>query len=216
MKIFTKLFFIAVLMLSIDSDLWAQIKGITESGDEVILYDDGTWLYAADSSTRLTAAIPLNDTSFTRSKKASFLVKSKKIDVGIYINPKEWKFTKAEPTEPAEFKFEKIDGDLFAMLITEKIGIPIESLSQIAFDNAKNAAPDARLIAQEYRVVNGTKVVMMKITGTIQGIKFVYFGYYYSDENGSVQFLTYTSANLFETYKKDMETLLNGFVLLDN
>jgi len=213
MKIFTKLFFTATLLSISVSGLLAQIKGITESGDEVLLYQDGTWVYVNDSNTRLTSAIPLNEAIFTKSKKASFLIKSKKINVGVYISPKEWKFIKAEATEPSEFRFEKIGGDLFAMLITEKIGIPMESLSQIALDNAKKAAPDTKLISQEYRMVNGTKVIMMQLTGTIQGIKFIYFGYYYSDDNGSVQFLTYTSQNLFEAYKKEMEKMLNGFIV---
>jgi hypothetical protein len=51
--------------------------------------------------------------------------------------------------------------------------------------------------------------------GTIQGIKFVYLGYYYSDKHGSIQFITYTSKNLLKDYRADMETLLNGFVLCD-
>jgi len=100
------------------------------------------------------------------------------------------------------------------MLIAEKLEIPIESLRNIALQNAKNAAPDMRIIREEYRNVNGNNVLMMQMQGTVQGIKFTYYGYYYSSANGSVQFLTYTSQNLFEGYEGDMQELLNGFAEL--
>ena len=55
---------------------------------------------------------------------------------------------------------------------------------------------------------------MMQMNGTIQGIKFTYFGYYYSNESGSIQFITYISQNLFEQSKEQMEKFLNGIVEL--
>lgn len=98
------------------------------------------------------------------------------------------------------------------MLISEKIQIPIETLKGIAYENAKNAAPDIKIIKEEYRTVNSIKVLMMQMSGTIQGIKFIYFGYYYSNTNGTIQFITYTSENLFKTYFDDIELFLNGLV----
>ncbi len=193
---------------------FGQINAITESGDEVILYDDGSWVYVADSSTHLAEAIKMNEKVFKTPKSSTFLVKSKKTDVGVRINPKNWKFTKGKAGQPAEFVFQNKTEDMYGMIITEKISIDIKTLKQIALNNAKSAAPDVKLTNQEYRMVNGTKVLMMEMKGTIQGVKFVYYGYYYSDDSGSVQFLTYTSQNLFEEYKKEMEKLLNGFVVL--
>jgi hypothetical protein len=55
---------------------------------------------------------------------------------------------------------------------------------------------------------------MMQMSGTIQGISFVYYGYYYSHESGSVQFLAYTSQDLLNNYSDDIEELLNGFVVI--
>jgi hypothetical protein len=194
--------------------LQAQMKAITESGDEVLLNQDGTWIYTKDKSAE-TKAIKINDHNFSKSNKSSFLVKSKKLNIGIWMDPKEWKFQKAPENEAAEFQFQKKDEDIYAMLISEKIEVPIEKLKEIAFSNAQGAAPDVVITQEEYRNVNGIQVLMMQMTGTIQGIKFVYFGYYYSNTNGTIQFLTYTSQNLFQNYKEDMEDLLNGFVVVD-
>ena len=71
-------------------------------------------------------------------------------------------------------------------------------------------APDIKIVEKEYRTVNGLEVIMMKMKGTIQGIKFIYFGYYFSNAQGAFQFLTYTSQNVFNEYKNDMLHLLNG------
>lgn len=101
------------------------------------------------------------------------------------------------------------------MLIAEKIEIPIESLRSIAIDNAREAAPDVRVTNEEYRIVNGVQVLMMQMKGTIQGIRFVYYGYYHSGPEGSVQLISYTADALFEQYKAEMETLLNGYVMTE-
>jgi hypothetical protein len=76
-------------------------------------------------------------------------------------------------------------------------------------------APDIQIAKEEFRFVNGTKVLMMQMRGTFQGIKVVYFGYYLSNAAGSTQFLTYTAANLFDEYASEMEELLNGLVVIN-
>ncbi len=74
---------------------------------------------------------------------------------------------------------------------------------------------DAKIVKEEYRIVNNQKVLCMQMRGTIKGIKFVYFGYYYSDKSGTIQLLTYTSEELFKDLQKEFEEFLNGFVVID-
>jgi hypothetical protein len=75
---------------------------------------------------------------------------------------------------------------------------------------------DARIVRQEYRMVNNKKVLCLELHGTIQDIKFVFMGYYYTNENGTLQLVGYTSEKLFEQDKKQLEELLNGFTVLNN
>lgn len=201
---------LATLLLVMVSN--AQLKGVTETGDEIVLYKNGTWAYAIDSLNTI-AQILKNDKPFLKDKASTFLVKSGKTNIGIWLDPKEWSFTKGDTGSPSEFKLKhkNKDKDIYGMLITEKTEIPVESLIDIALENGRKAAPDIRLIEREYRIVNGLEVVMMKMAGTIQGIKFIYFGYYYSNAKGAYQFLTYTSQQLFDEYETDMEIFLNGF-----
>ena len=191
----------------------AQINAVTDTGDEVILYSDGTWKYLDDDNTE-SKEIPVNDKKFLKDIKSTFLVKSQKLNIGVWINPKIWSFTKGAVDDDFEFEFEKKDEDLYGMLISEKMEIPLETLKSIAIENAKSAAPDVKVVKEEYRNVNGVQVLMLQMTGTIQNVKFTYFGYYYSNSNGTIQLLTYTGENLFSNYQKDIEEFLNGFVKL--
>lgn len=200
------------LLLTIPVQLLkAQINAVTETGDEVVLYENRTWRYLKDSL-NTKVEIPLNKAQFEKHRKSTFLVKSKNLNIGVWINPKIWSFEKAAETSAAELKFKKKGDDLYAMLVSEKMEIPIETLKNVALNNAKKVSPDVKIITEEYRVVNGIKVLMMQMGGTIQGTKFRYYGYYYSNSSGSIQLIAYTGENLFDTYKKDIEQFLNGLV----
>jgi len=202
-KIFT------ILILLFANFLIAQTHAITDTGDEVILNDNGTWNYINDSIPKVIQ-LKLNDKVFTKNDLSSFLVKSKKLNIGIWINPKKWSFNKALKKEATEFIFSKKENDLYAILITEKIQIPLETLRNIALVNAKNASADIKVLKEEYRMVNGKKVLMMQMVGTIQGLRFKYMGYYYSNPNGTVQFLSYTFESQFDEFEHELELFLNG------
>lgn len=192
--------------------LSAQEKAVTETGEEVVLYADGTWNYL-DSESEVKE-IPVNKKAFKKSKNASFLLKSSRLNLGFWLDPKKWTFKKAENNGDAEYELQLKDGDLYGMIITEKVEVPLETLKDIAVENGKAVAPDLKIIKEEYRTVNGTKVLLIQMNGTTQGIKFSYYGYYYSNSNGTIQFVTYTSQNLLDTYVTDCEELLNGIVVI--
>lgn len=192
----------------------AQVSAITETGEEVILYETGKWEYKKDKKVE-KKEIPTNSKEFKRSKSSTFLLKSKKLNVGFWLNPQKWFFEKSKVNKEAEYQLTLKQEDLHAIIIAEPIEIPLLTLKDIALENAKNAASDIKITEEEYRIVNGKKVLFISMTGTMRGIKFSYYGYFYSDEEGTVQFVTYTSQNLLNKYKKECAELLNGLVKLD-
>ena len=205
---------LALFGLLIVSLLEAQQKAVTETGDEVILYDDGSWKYQNEDQL-LEKEIPINPNKFEKDEKSTFLLKSNRLNVGFWLNPKMWSFKKAIDNPDAEYELQLKEGDLYGMIISEKLEIPLETLKMIAVENGKAAAPDLKIVKEEYRTVNGIKVLLLQMNGTMQGIKFTYYGYYFSNTNGTVQFITYTSQNLVESYKPKIEKLLNGIVELN-
>ncbi|MEZ4944788.1 MAG: hypothetical protein R2804_04600 [Cyclobacteriaceae bacterium] len=209
----TKILIIIFVFIGLTAEMsMAQINALTENGDEVLLYEDGTWAYKNDDLIT-ESEISTNEEIFVKDKKATFLVKSNKVNVGIWLNPKLWRFEKGEGDN--EYLFTLKNEDLYAMFITERIAIPLDILKTAALNNAKDAASDVRIVREEYRNVNESKVLMMQLSGTIQGIEFIYYGYYFSNENGTVQLISYTSKSLLNEYLDDMDNLLNGFVELE-
>jgi hypothetical protein len=53
----------------------------------------------------------------------------------------------------------------------------------------------------------------MQMNGARQGIKFTYIGFYYSNQSGTFQFVTYTAQNLLAKAQAEMLELLKGFVV---
>ncbi|MFC1516766.1 hypothetical protein ACFL7E_08425 [Thermodesulfobacteriota bacterium] len=202
-----KTFLIILLLLAATS--YAGQKAITDTGETVILNDDGTWVYSNDVK-KTAVIIKTNKRKFVKPKGASFLLKSKKNSSAFWVDTHRWTFKKEEAGAAGEYEFQLKGGDLYGAAITEAIPMPIETLVDVAFLNAKDAAPDSKIVRKEYRVVNGKKLIYMEMNGTIQGINFSYFGYYYSDASGSTQFLTYTSSTLVSRYKSDINDILNG------
>lgn len=214
-----KRFFFSLCILTISNIAKSQIKGLTESGREVLLFENGTWQYLQDSSNNNSAStdsLKINENKFSRPGGATFLVKSMTFNVGVYINPAKWTFTlhKENETEP-EYRFSLKSGEGYAMMITEKTQIDLENMRQIALLNAQKASLDVKEKTAEYRIVNNNKILCLKFQGTIRGIKFVYLGYYYSNSNGTVQLLTYSSQQYFDSIQKELESFLNGFVEID-
>jgi hypothetical protein len=192
----------------------AQQKAVTENGVEVVLFDDGTWKYQNEDESTVNE-VKTNPNKLKKSEEATFLLKSNNLNVGFWLNPKLWSFKKQTVNEAAEYELSLKSGDLYAMVITEKVEIPLETLKSLALENGQKVAPDLKIVKEEYRNVNGLKVLLLEMSGTTKGIKFSYYGYYYSNTNGTVQFITYTSTKLLNSYKSKIDALLNGLVELE-
>ncbi|MEP6645574.1 MAG: hypothetical protein ABJC12_00675 [Saprospiraceae bacterium] len=205
--------FVALLALALP--VFSQVSAVTETGDQVVLYDNGTWVYLHKDSINV-ADIHTSSQKYNKDEASSFLLKSTRINIGTYLDPKKWTFKKAAETEAAEYEINNTESGLYGMMITEKLNLPLESLANIALDNARDAAPDVKVVQKEYRYVNGLKVLMMRMTGTIQDIKFSYYGYYYSINGGATQFLVYSSEDIVDKNIALIEDLLNGLVEINN
>ena len=129
----------------------------------------------------------------------------------VWYDPAKWKETKS--TDPGRRNFSHSSGDGYASIISERIEIPVEKLREIALSNARQAAPDVRIVEEQKRRVNGTDVVLLRMEGSTTGIKFTYLGYYYGGTVGTLQVITWTGQNLFSEYRKDFEEFLNGLRL---
>jgi len=203
---------VIVIILLLATTGYATQKAITDTGEEVILNSDGTWIFTNNPKSK-EKAINTNETEFKRPDSSTFLLKSTNNNSAFWVNTNKWSFKKATGNTEAEYELELKGNDLYGMVITEAIDIPVESLTDIVLTNAKSAAPDIEITEREYRYVNGNKVIYMVMSGTMQGIKVTFLGYYYSDASGSTQLLTYTGSNLVGKHKTEITDFLNGLSL---
>lgn len=201
------LYLALTLTLLLAAPVWTQEKtqekATTESGKKILVFPNGTWKPDAEKPA------PGGQTSLPAGATAKLMINRGKS--ALFYNPKKWKVEKEE--EGGRSTLEHTEGDGYSIIITERLEIPLEGLRNIALTNAKNAAPDAQIISEEKRRVNGKDVIALKIKGTISEIPFFYYGYYYSGKEGTIQAITYTAQNLFDEFKGDFEELLSGLVI---
>jgi hypothetical protein len=186
----------------------AEIEATTADGRKVILRDDGTWSDpSAVSPARNLASKPAGATQMLQSKKGF---------MELWYDPSKWTQRTKFSNESAEFALEHTSGDAYAMVIVERISMPLSTLRKVALDNAKATAEDARISLEEERTINGVRITAMQIDGTFSGIPFRYYGYYWTGNAGTLQVVTFTSQNLFGEVAEDFTGLLNGVVITRN
>lgn len=140
-------------------------------------------------------------------------VSGAQVEYTISYDSAKWTVAPASSNTDAEYEFTHTDGDVYAMLIPERISINFETLKGLALENALAVAPDAQVISEEMLTVNGTEVLLMKTRGTMYGIAFEYYGYYYGGDAGTIQFIAYSSTDLMAEYDADITALLNGLTI---
>lgn len=186
-----------------------DIPAITEDGRKVLLKKDGTWkFYSASKPSQATSS-----GSYNKSDEATSAFKAKGDKLLVWFNPVKWHQKKSVETDKPTFVHK--DGDVYGMVIAERFAMTPEALKGMAVRNAQKVAPDVKVVHEDNRIVNGKKVLCMKMEGTIEGVQFVYFGYYYAGKAGIVQLITYTAQNLYPEYESDMTEFLNGLVIND-
>jgi hypothetical protein len=191
---------IATLTLLVLPDLFgADKRARTEDGKDMILRDDGTWHYVEEAK---------------KDKKTSDAYKGKRGTFALYLTPGVWKKSEKPSNPVVEVEFIHKDGDVVAMVIAERISIPLTTLKTAAIEYVRRVDKEAKILEEGKRTVNGSEVLFLTINAKAQGIPFTYMYYLYSGEEGSIQIITFTSQNLFKEYRPDMEAFLNGFEVI--
>ncbi len=208
---------ITILFLLLNySFLASQTKALTEDGKEVVLFDNKTWRFVNETDEKTMDEIVTNNTVFTKSADATFLLKSQKLHTGIYFNPKQWKTVKADISPIAEYTFQDITNESYGVFVSEKAPIQmLKNLKELIISNVQKRASFFRLISSEYRTLNGINVLFLEYTANFQGMDFHYLANYYLTEEGYTGVFSYTFENSFENFKKNIENLVNGLVKTD-
>ena len=209
-----KIFTLAVLLQSLT--FIAQQRALTEDGKEVVLFDNGTWKFVNESDAKALETTITNNNLFEKSRNASFLMKSKKLDVGVYFDPKKWKLATQNISPHVEYFFTdrgNTEG-LFGFMMTEKVQIAtLKNLKELIIENVNRNVDFFRLKESEYRTVNGMKVLYIRYAANTKGMDFEYAGYYYINSDGYAGVVGFSSQKMFESNFDAIQELINGISL---
>ena len=206
-----KIFTLAILLQSLT--FIAQQRALTEDGKEVVLFDNGTWKFVNESDAKALETTITNNNLFEKSRNASFLMKSKKLDVGVYFDPKKWKLATQNISPHVEYFFaERNSNDgYFGFMITEKVQIAtLKNLKDLIIENVNRNVDYFRLKESEYRTVNGMKVLYIRYAANTKGMDFEYAGNYSINSDGYAGVVGFASQKVFEQSFGAVQELING------
>lgn len=203
--------------------LKAQTRAITDLGDTIYVYPNGTWSYEeSDEMPELQSELGfLNDqieidtieTIFSVPEAANKTLENANKQFVINYNDNVWKrLPPASLNEDAEFALQGKNTDIWCIIISEETTIPPDKLFRIAKQTMQTSTgSNVDIIKAEIRKVNNTEVLRGTLKADISGISFIFDTYYFSNSLGSVQFTTWTSDKLWEKNEDQILDLLNGF-----
>jgi hypothetical protein len=197
-----------MLVLLATGALWANaMTATTDEGRKVILNSDGTWKYASDKESSSAG------TEWKKTKNATSVLKGKAGFYELWYNADKWTLNPDSRHPVAEYQLVNSSKEGQAMVIAERISVPIETLRKIAIENGKKVSQDLEVTEEQNVMVNGQNFLKMRMLGTIQGIPFAYYGIYWTGKAGCIQLITYTAQNLLEEFQPDFDELLSGLVI---
>ena len=176
-------------------------------GRQVTLKPDGTWVFVTPPA-EPSAAAP----KYTKSAAATKKVDAPYGQFAVWIDPNRWNELKREP---GKILFQHTNGQAWALIFAEALGVPTGVLKEAALENARSADPNMHVVFEERRIVNGREVLCMKMEGNLKGLPFRYYGYYYGGASGSIQVVTYTLQSAFDQNEPDFTELLSGLEIKD-
>ena len=205
-----RIYFIISFVLT--SLSFSQITAITDKGDKVTLNSDGTWHYGTVSQ---DTNISVNDRHYEKDLNSDFFVRSRVADVGFWIDPTKWKFSKGSSAEEIEYFFEHDADELVGFAVVEKTVIPFEMMEEVVVSNAKSGgAQNITINKREFRYVNNNKILYLEYTASIYDMPFNFHVYILSAKNtGTIQFAASTTLDLKNRYLNEIESFLNGIEL---
>ena len=196
----------AIFVISITYSYSQNIKATTQEGKEVILSPNGTWKYSQPNIIKTNSKPALS----TKSVKST-IVKG----FEFWMDGKKWIPAKKKDTENAEFQFNHSDGNCSIMIFSDKSYVPSDDYSKQFVDNLHSSSPEAKVVNEEKRIVNGQEVRFVSVDAVFDKITFRYFICFYSGKKGTTQIISYTAKDIFPEFEKEIVDFMSGFVVKD-
>src|ERR1019366_3244772 len=165
------------------------------------------------SATAISAVTTVTAPGHRKNPSATTRIKTPFGDFAIWIDSTKWR--QVASNAPGTLKFNAVNGEGFAKLITEKLTVRTEALPDITLAIARSADPNMKISPQQKRVVNGHELIALQLEGTVKSIPVKYYGYYYGGTSGTIQVTTFTTATAFDRNAEEFTAFLDGIEISD-
>ncbi len=163
------------------------------------------------------AAVPRKPpaTEVHKDERAVLRYEGKKAPFALWLVPGVWRQSWIKDNPDAEVEFTHKGGEAWALVIAERIQMPVDVLKKAALENFRKRDKDAKIVREETRLVNGAEVLCLTVNASSpEGVPVTVHGYYYAGPQGAIQVLTVTGQNLFQELQPELEGFLNGFEIV--
>ena len=111
---------------------------------------------------------------------------------------------------PFETMFGHHTGEVFIAIEATRMQIPVDRFSDLAIADIKDSIPDAKIVRKGLRTVNGAECAFWEHTAVLDGVEFTYLSHGYSNSNGTVRIVGWTTPNLIDEHRSTIEYFVAG------
>jgi hypothetical protein len=151
--------------------------------------------------------------SYNKPASARKRIKAPFGNFAMWIDESQWKQGKSN--DVGTLTFTSTDGDLYARVISERIGLPTDTLKDVVLSNLRDKDQNGTIVLEEKRIINGKQVLVLQMDMTVSNVPFRFFGYCYGGTSGTIQVWTYTAQSIFDKTTEASTQFLNGLEISD-
>ena len=124
--------------------------------------------------------------------------------------PLKWRVD-SDGSDGGDMAFTHTSGHSFAFAQAQEAEQTPRDVRAYVLEQAKQAAPDVKLVAEEKKKVNGVPVLSVRLEGTTaDGVRAVFYGYFFHRPGVFIQAVTVTPKEHFAAVSADLTEFLDG------
>ncbi len=177
-----------------------------------VLTTSSAYSQTGASSAAKASASPAR--TYTKAPTSKVRVKTSVDKFTLWVDETKWK--QEESDTPGMLTFVHVNSDVGTAVLTDRLGSRPELMRDLALEAFKRGDPNARVISEEKRIVNGRQVLAFEISAKVEGVPTKIFGYSHGGSSGNVEVLgMIPEALLTKNNIEDVTEFLNGLEMSD-
>ena len=112
-----------------------------------------------------------------------------------------------------DFQYVSVGENAWIRIIAEEPELSYEYMRDVIVANAQNADPNAKLTETGFRDVNNIRVMWATVDARVSNIPITYFYHIYTGIEGTVQIISFSARNLFESRIGLVEEVVSSFII---